>query len=350
MALAAGPAILRPGVAPVLVFALLLIGGCSARTLQRPTVPKPAPLDFPIGVFQGDSPQLDQDQLPAEVAGIPECEFTPRPELTFPDQFERARRRFNGIVQMMVDLKQRSLDSATLQMRVFDPADFVGWPYDSVLNCAAALEFTFVMFPIIDLVRDWYSLPVEEHTPERAEAVARPLVETLGGFSSLIGYDLADEPDHLGNSGGQDQEPFCRITDAFRRLDPSRPATGILIGGQDRGVRIFEACRPDTLFIDVYPFRGDFPDTAEDDSSPIGDFEMKSFFFDLDFVEYIRQYSSRKRPGQPFWIVLQTHGDRARSAPAVAAGAARHELDGARRGSDRHLLFPLGDRAGVDRP
>ena len=137
----------------------------------------------------------------------------------------------------------------------------------------------------------------------------------------------------------------------FRRRTRRAPVTGTLVGlragyrgldiEENRGLVIYERTDPDILLIDVYPFRND---------NPKGDFIMNNYFFDLDFVDYIRAYTDLKwelgRTDDPFWIILQTHGDTSaspvRREPYVEELRAMNWMS-LGEGAHRDLLLPLDE-------
>jgi hypothetical protein len=185
---------------------------------------------------------------------------------------------------MLHDLKARGLDSVMFTNSSTDRDA-------GLLDVADELGAGVYMLPAFDLNDSWWSsgVPADLATARR---LAKPIVGRLGAHASFKGYIVRDEP------GLDSLDKVALMTQAFRDLDPSRPATPILIG-TDRVEPIFRAAQPQVLLIDVYPVGK---------SNPPCDFTMSGFgYSDLDFVSYTRLVVGRPPTQAPLWMILQTH-------------------------------------------
>ncbi len=160
-----------------------------------------------------------------------------------------------------------------------------------LLTVSDELNFSVLMIPTADLNRSWWPEEVPA-TLETAMVVADPIVNRWKPHPSLKGYLTKDEP------GLHELEKVRLINEAFRNLDPSRPAIPILIG-VDRVGPIFNAVHPDILLIDVYPVGA---------QNAACDLAMSGFGYpNLDVVDYIRAVIQAKPASVPLWVILQTH-------------------------------------------
>jgi len=189
-----------------------------------------------------------------------------------------------GMKRMVQMLEAHKLNAAIVQMQSQDKELF---------RLAEGAGIKLLFAPAYELDRNWWGEGDKTFpdTPEQARKAAEEIVAGVKGEKSLLGYVLYDEP------GPELISRVCRITQAFRQADPERAVTGVFIGTDPGRQRMVRECRPNVVLIDVYPF------TRE--SKP-GDFTMRGFFSNLDFVEYIRTYS-RLLEGRPLWVLLQTH-------------------------------------------
>lgn len=190
-----------------------------------------------------------------------------------------------GMKRLVQTLGARRMNAAIVQMQGSDK---------DLFRVAEQGGFKLLFAPAYELDRNWWgdggrTFP---DTPEQARRAAREVVGRVQGEKSLLGYVLYDEP------GAELKSRVCKITEAFREADPGRAVTGVFIGTDEGRQSLVRECRPNVVLIDVYPF------TQE--SKP-GDFTMRGFFSDLDFVDYVRSYS-RYLEGRPLWVLLQTHG------------------------------------------
>jgi hypothetical protein len=160
-----------------------------------------------------------------------------------------------------------------------------------MLEVSDELEVNVFMMPARELDKQWWHAKVTE-TLTTAHRIAEPIVELLQPHPSMRGYIVKDEPALV------EENKVAMMTQAFRELDPQRPAMSILIG-TDRVQPIFLASQPDVMLIDVYPAGYD---------NDLCDFTLTGFGYrHIDFVGYIRKVSARKPDETPLWIILQTH-------------------------------------------
>ncbi|MEM7735925.1 MAG: beta-galactosidase [Deinococcota bacterium] len=219
----------------------------SLASFNSPDVSVRAPAQVPIGVFQSG----------AALNGL------------------------DGFTEMVSRLKSAGMDSAIVIERSGSA---------SIFEHAEAEDFHVILMPNYELDRSWWADEFPD-TTEQASRAADAIVDNLETYESLLAYALVDEPHTRMTS------KVCNITDAFRETTDA-PVTGVFVG-TNRGELIFRDCQPDILLIDIYPFNQE---------SALGEFNMRGFGYNnLDFVDYIRRYTRFKTPGQPLWVLLQTH-------------------------------------------
>jgi hypothetical protein len=187
--------------------------------------------------------------------------------------------------EMMIgDLKTRSFDS------VLFTNDIVARDAP-LLDVSDQLQFN-AFYTLGELQRTWWANNVPGDQKTAVNAI-QPAVHQLEQHPSLKGYIIADEP------GLDLQHKVAVATDVFKTLDPSRPATPILVG-VDRVRQLFHAARPPVMLVDVNPVSY---------SLGSGDFTSARFGNnDLDFVRYIRSATDGRPAGTPLWVILQAHG------------------------------------------
>jgi len=160
-----------------------------------------------------------------------------------------------------------------------------------LLDVSDRMGMNVFMLPTHDLYRDWWPDKVPANI-QTARAVAQPIVDLWSKHPSLKGYVVIDEPPL------KLRQKVKLMVQAFRELDPSRPAIMTLIG-KNRVGPIFEAAKPDVMQIDVYP---------AGKGNPPCDFTMTGFAYtDVDFVSYIRGVTAARQATTPLWIIMQTH-------------------------------------------
>lgn len=182
------------------------------------------------------------------------------------------------------DLLSRGFDSVFFANNALDRDS----PFFDV---ADQLDLGIFYAPTWEFDRDWWPSQVPA-TTGRARVAISPVVNRLRSHRSLKGYSVVDEPTL------SQERKLSLVTQAFRDLDPSRPAMPTLVG-IDRVGAIVESISPDVLLIDVYPVGRD---------NATGDFRMTGFGYpDLDFVSYVRLVTRNKPKDVPLWMVLQAH-------------------------------------------
>jgi hypothetical protein len=182
------------------------------------------------------------------------------------------------------DLKNHGLDTIMFANN-FSQRD------STLLQASDEMGFNVYMSPAGDLNETWWSTDIPTRRDKALEA-ARNIIAYWKTHPSLKGYIVKDEP------GLHEINKVQLMNQAFRELDPARPAMPILIG-VDRVGPIFEKAQPNVMLIDVYPFGA---------QNPPCDLTMTGFGYqNYDFVSYIRTVTQNKPPSTPLWMILQTH-------------------------------------------
>ncbi|ARN56685.1 Chitinase A1 precursor [Sedimentisphaera salicampi] len=161
------------------------------------------------------------------------------------------------------------------------------WPAVESRNLKVLVNLYEVVEAIIDL-------PMAPSEP-RLEDLLGPYVNPVKNKSSLLGYELLDEPSYEPEMGYR----LRAIQQVLHRLDPDHPSVPVLIGRDSRISGYTSDMKPHQLLLDVYPFnQGTQP----------GDLRDIWGYQGIDMLEYMDWAMDFVEPrGVKTWIIHQSH-------------------------------------------